>query len=126
LREDVCWLLFCTHPLREAETIQPPKPRPFLTYYEFSKLVEGVTPTPLNDEGADAAEVYEFLRCAEKHALAGKFSDIDDRSQIENARKVGAKLREWIESVTQFGAASFLDEQEYFVPIPVSLVNIVH
>ena len=126
LREDACWLLFCTHPLREVETKQPIKPRPFLTYYAFSKLVEGETPTPLNDEGADATEVHEFLRCAEKHAVAGDFSDMDDRSQIEAAQKAGSILRDWIESVTKYGAASFLDKEEYFVPIPVALVSIVH
>jgi len=126
LSEDACWLLFCTHPLREAETIQPPKPRPFLTYYAFPKLVEGVTPIPFDDEGADATAVHKFLRCAEKHALAGEFCDVDDHRQIETAQKVGTMLQVWIESVTQFGAASFLEERKYFVPIPVALVRIVH
>ena len=126
LAADARWLLFCTHPLREAENIQPPKLRPFLTYYAFTELVAGVAPTPLDDEGADAAEVHKFLCCAEQYALTGALSGLEDGSKIESAKKAGAMLQRWIESVTQFGAASFLDQQKYFVPIPVALVSIVH
>jgi len=106
--------------------MQPQKQRPFLTYYAFSELVDGMVPTPLCDEGADAAEVHEFLSRVEGYAVSGALSGLDDPIQIESAKKAGALLQLWIESVTRFGAASFLDEQKYFVPIPVALVSIVH
>ena len=125
LPENARWLLFCTHPLREAENTQAPKLRPFLTFYAFSELVEGAMPTPLNDDGADAAEVHRFLCCVEQRAREDTLSGVDDLSQIATAKKAGAMLRGWVESVTQFGAASFLEKEKYFVPIPVALVSIV-
>ena len=33
-------------------------------------------------------------------------------------------LAGWLESVTKFGAASFLEAAKYFVPVPVALVQI--
>ncbi len=125
MSENVRWLLFCTHPLREAENTQAPKLRPYLTYYEFSELLDGNTPTPLDPEGADAKTVHEFLLDVEQHALGETVGDLDDFGQRDAAQKAGALLRAWVESVTQFGAASFLDEEKYFVPIPVALVSIV-
>ncbi len=127
LAEGTRWLLFCTHPLREAENIQPPrpKPRPFLTYYAFAELIDGVVLTPLCDEGADAVEVNKFINRVEEYAVTGRFDDLDDATLIDSAKKAGSLLQLWIESVTRFGAASFLDKEEYFVPIPVALVSIV-
>ena len=119
------WLLFCTHPLREVENVQAPKQRPYLTYYAFSDIVVGVTPTPLDEEGADAAEVHDFLYRAEQYALRGVLFGVDDGSTVEAARNAGTGLQAWVESVTKFGAQSFLDEAKYFVPIPVALVSIV-
>jgi hypothetical protein len=79
----------------------------------------------LDDEGADAAEVHEFLTSVERHALKGALSGLEDSRQIQNAKRAGAMLQEWIESVTRFGAESFLEEAKYFVPIPVALVSVV-
>ncbi len=121
---DTCWLLFCTHPLREVENVHPPKPRPFLTYYSFAEFVDGAAPTPLDDEGADAADVHRFIRRIEEIAVNETFDGLDNSSQIESAKKAGALLQHWIESVTRFGAASFLEEEKYFVPIPVALVRL--
>lgn len=85
----------------------------------------GVTPTPFDDEGADATKVHDFLLDAEQYALKESFSDLDIfGGQVEAAQNAGACLQVWIESVTQFGAASFLDEEKYFVPIPIALVSI--
>jgi superfamily II DNA or RNA helicase len=124
LNSDARWLLFCTHPLREAENIHSPKPRPFLTYYSFAELVDGVTPMPLDEEGADAAEVHKFIRHLENLAANEAFDGMDDRSEIDAAKRAGAIIQSWVESVTLFGAASFLDEEKYFVPIPVALVRL--
>ena len=125
LPTDARWLLVCTHPLREAENTLPPKSRPFLTYYVFTELFDGVPAIPLDIEGADAEKVHELLCCVERHALKGDLSGLEDRILIETAKRAGVTLKGWIESVTRFGAASFLDEERYFVPIPVALVSIV-
>jgi hypothetical protein len=71
LAAEARWLLFCTHPLREVENVKPPKLRPYLTYYPFGELVDGVVPAPLDEEGADAAAVHDFLGRAKQHALSG-------------------------------------------------------
>ncbi|HZZ44509.1 MAG TPA: DEAD/DEAH box helicase [Tepidisphaeraceae bacterium] len=123
--ENAKWLLFCTHPLREAENIAQPKPRPFLTYYSFSELIDEIEPVPLNGDGADAAEVHKFICCLEQHAIKGAFNGTTDISQITAARNAGMRFLIWIESVSRFGAESFLDEEKYFVPIPVALIRIV-
>ena len=99
---------------------------PFLTYYAFSELVDGIQPAPLGDGGADAAAVHEFLCRVEQHALTGALSGLDDDSRIESAQKAGLMLQAWIESVTRFGAASFLEQDKYFVPMPVALMSIVN
>jgi len=124
LSPSVRWLLFCTHPLREAENVLQPKVRPYLTYYAFNELVDGIVPTPIDVEGADADHVHNFLECAEQHALESKCSDLEDASQLNSAKHAGAILQTWLQSETKFGQATFLEEAKYFAPIPVALVSI--
>jgi superfamily II DNA or RNA helicase len=119
------WLLFCTHPLREAENVLAAKVRPYLTYYAFGELTDGAAVVPMNPEGADADEVHKFLERAETHALADKCVDFQDALLPQAAKQAGLILQEWVRSATQFGAASFLEEPKYFVPIPVCLVSVV-
>jgi hypothetical protein len=119
------WLLFCTHPLREAENVLPPKVRPYMTYYAFGELSEGTPAEPINPEGADADDVHMFLERAEAHALAGNCADSQDPSRTQAAQRAGSILHAWVRSATQFGAAEFLEEPKYFVPIPVCLVSVV-
>ena len=125
LAKEACWLLFCTHPLREIENVLPLKPRPYLTYYSFSQLVEGVAAMPLDVEGAEAAAVHKFLCHAERLAIDEALSELTAPDQIQSAKIAGEILQAWTEAVTRFGAASFLEEEKYFVPIPVALVQIV-
>lgn len=117
------WLLFCTHPIREAENTLSPN-RPFLTIYAFPEIAEGNIPVPINPEGADAETVHEFLVQAEGYARTGALTGLTDQAEAQAARNAGKMLKVWIESVTKFGAASFLEEAKYFVPIPVALVRI--
>lgn len=119
------WLLFCTHPLREAENVLPSMVRPYLTYYAFGELSEGISAVSINPEGADAEDVHKFLERAEAHALAGNCEDSRDTSRTQAAQLAGSILYNWVKSSTQFGAAAFLEEPKYFVPIPVCLVSVV-
>ncbi len=116
------WLLFCTHPLRESENALPAKARPFLTFYSFSAVVDGQLPSALDAEGADGEQVHNLLRCIEKRAVQGELSGIADSTVAIGA---GTILKTWVESISKFGAESFLDEAKYFVPIPVALVRIL-
>jgi hypothetical protein len=124
LSDDACWLLFCTHPLREAENTLSPKPRPFLTYYAFPQMIDGDTTHPLSDEGADPKEVHEFLVGVEEYARGGALSGMSDQTQLQEARNAGTMVQKWVESVTRFGATAFLEKEKWFVPIPVALVAI--
>ena len=81
-------------------------------------------PEPLNVEGADARDVHEFICCAEKYALADHDSDTRSPAQIQAAKEAGVQIQKWVESVTRLGAATFLEEAKYFVPIPIALVHI--
>jgi hypothetical protein len=118
------WLLFCTHPLREVEDVLPTKVRPYLTYYAFRELNDPDLPVPVDVEGADADHVHRFLECVEKHAVEGKCIEQYDKSQIDAATHAGSRVRTWLQSVTKFGVAKFLEPAKYFVPIPVALVSI--
>ena len=130
--EKARWLIFCTHPLREAENVEQPKMRPFLTYYAFSELVDGEMPIPLTqhgagvdeEKGADAEMVHALICRLEQLALTDGIRALDDDDQIETAQKAGIVLQKWVESVTRFGAASFLEAEKYFVPIPVALMSV--
>jgi len=117
------WLLFCTHPLREAENTLPAKSRPLLTYYAFAELTDEL-PLPLDAEGADGEAVHAFIRQAEVLALAGSLDGVSDPTVVAVASEAGTRLRAWLESVTKFGAASFLEAAKYFVPVPVALEQI--
>ncbi|MDB5334911.1 MAG: hypothetical protein JWN70_530 [Planctomycetaceae bacterium] len=120
---EVQWLLFCTHPLREAENVLPPMLRPFLTFYMFPRLMDDVTPIPLDPEGADAARVHRLLRAIEQYALDEEFdgANLDDKHA---AGRAGIQIQTWLDSSTRFGAASFLEEEKFFVPIPVALIAV--
>ena len=124
ITSEIRWMLFCTHPLREAENTLPTQARPYLTYYAFPDLSAGAPAVPVDPEGADADDVHRFLTAAESHALAEGCSGADGE-KVEEAKQVGKLLRDWVESVTKFGAASFTEAEKYFVPIPVALVIIL-
>lgn len=117
------WLLFCTHPLREAENTLPAKSRPLLTYYAFAELTDEL-PCPLDAEGADGEAVHAFIRQSEVLALQGLLDGVNDPVAIAASREAGTRLRAWLESVTKFGAASFLEAAKYFVPVPVALIQV--
>ncbi len=119
------WLLFCTHPLREAENVLATKPRPYLTYYSFSELDESSDLAPIDPEGADADEVHNFIDAAERYAIEANCTGLANNSDKETAARAGKMLRVWVASVTKFGASSFLEAEKYFVPMPVALVRVV-
>jgi hypothetical protein len=124
------WLLFCTHPLREAENMLPQKLRPYLTFYAFGELDDGIPAEPINPEGANAEEVNIFINMAEELAISENgCKDWDDGDQdqelIQSAKKAGLILNQWIENKTKFGDAALGQLPQYFIPVPVCLVSIL-
>lgn len=121
---NACWLLFCTHPLRDVENVLPTGTRPYLTYYTFTEVTPGITPVPLVDEGADADEVHKVIDSAELFALSGLCLDETPSEILQSCKDASRSIRTWVESVTKFGRESFLDDEKFFIPIPVALVRI--
>ena len=127
LPHDAQWLLFCTHPLRESETIPNPRQKPFLTFYPFANIAnvhEGVVPQCLNDDGAPATQVHELLCALETHAINMGCDGVADQNLIDEARSAGKVLQRWVEDKMRYGRIDFTAELEYFVPIPVALVRL--
>lgn len=115
------WLLFCTHPLRERENVLPTRRRPYLTYYAFS---EAFLRSPIHPDGAGAAEVHRVLNVLEEQILSGENLE-PSPEQVAHATQVGQRLGQWVSGVARFGAAAFMEEERYFVPIPVALVMLL-
>jgi hypothetical protein len=122
--KDTRWLLFCTHPLREIEAIDSNLPRPYLTYYEFGDLEEVSVPDPLDCRGADAVAVHSVIDQMEVSAVEMRLEDELPPEVIEESRRAGMKIAQWLGMVTRFARSSFLEEESFFVPMPVTLVRV--
>ena len=141
-----CWVLMCTHPLREQENALPDAgqqdndllmDRPYLTYYCFGSLVNvGEFLKPLAPL-ASADNVQEMIKCLECFATAdgadgGEGLDYDNgypyatepRVLREKAREASTAISHWIEEVTKDGQAGFGQQAQHFVPFPVALIGL--
>jgi hypothetical protein len=104
--------------------------RPYLTFYAFGELDDGIPAEPINPEGANAEEVNIFINMAEELAISENgCKDWDDGDQdqelIQSAKKAGLILNQWIENKTKFGDAALGQLPQYFIPVPVCLVSIL-
>jgi hypothetical protein len=78
----------------------------------------------LSPSGASADEVSALLRELEMEAeQAPRMNDVPAEAVARYLRD-SESIRSWVESVTKFGAGSFLAAPKYFVPIPVALVAV--
>lgn len=111
------YLLFVTHPMREAETIERPLLAPYLTFYAF----DDDSDIPM--AAGTAAEVHEVIslleveasvRAAPRAAIA-----------VEQHQRRAERLRGWVRAQTHLGAASLFEQARYALPIPVALIAIV-
>ena len=61
------------------------------------------------------------IRELENQALRSADLPAPTGAALETYKIDGEQLREWLAEVTKVGAASFLEAQNYFVPVPVAL-----
>ena len=113
------WLLFCTHPLREAETewLDPTRERPYLTFYAFGE--DGQTAAP--SEWADAEEVRAVIKALERELVERRQPRLSTE-ELAAARATSERLGSWLQEHTHFFMQSFLAEPKRFVPMPVALL----
>jgi hypothetical protein len=114
------WLLFCTHPIREAETERQDPLRPCLTAYAFGNEEE-LAPDPAY---ATAEQVHALIAALESDLTARNGSG-QPEFQPEELRQFGERAARWVQRSCQYFQESFLEEVRRFVPIPVAVVRIV-
>lgn len=113
------WLLFATHPMREAETSEHEGQARYLACYPFGDdLVAPIVP-----EGLSAEEVDQIIQVLEVEACDPPFM-LDEQTR-NLAMDVGRRLGEWMTRVRSIGGGAIFDEAKYFLPIPVALVQVV-
>lgn len=114
---DAQYLLFVTHPLREAENQASASTDSYLTVYAFSSDLS----QPINPQGAAAKEVYQMISLLEEDALKpGSQSLTVD--VVETAKGASKELAKWLEVSRKLGG---LTKKSYFLPIPVALVAVL-
>lgn len=124
------WLLFCTHPVREAETTERGNGC-HLTFYAFEELDGQPVLLRRGDEHAEvprcaasASETHAAIKALEQQAMSRLVRPLNEH-ELTQARRAARAFGQWVRSVTRFGAAEFLGTEEYFVPIPVALIQLI-
>lgn len=112
----VRYILFVTHPMREAESIEGARVAPYLTFYAFDEKSEN----PLA-VGA-AAEVHEVISLLEKEANAERVSLAD--ADVERYLRHASRLRTWVHRQAHLGGRSLFEQERYELPIPVALIAV--
>ncbi|MBR8831601.1 MAG: RNA polymerase-associated protein RapA [Chroococcopsis gigantea SAG 12.99] len=118
--QNIDYLLFATHPLRELESDCDVRAAKYLTYYAFTKDSEG----PLDLRGVCARKVHQMITFLEKQALEEQL--MPDDEIVDAAKNAGRIIYQWITNSLAMGSDSLFDEESnYFLPVPVALIAIV-
>lgn len=111
------YLLFATHPLREAEKCLAEENSSYLTFYVFTEELD----TPLNPESASAEEVFQLISLLEQDP--NRPMCLENASLIKKAKEPAKKIAEWLKKQRKLGGK--LTQKDYFLPIPVALVVVL-
>ncbi len=117
--ENCSYLLFSTHPLRELEESNSSEFTKYLTYYSFA---DDLT-KPINPQGASPRDVNNLINFIEEQVNKESFSM--NEAVIEEAKKAGKSIGNWIEKALTLNESIFGESSSYFVPIPIALVAII-
>lgn len=118
------YLLFATHPMREAETNTSKNALSYLTFYAFDDSIlnnDDAIQHPLHSEGAYADDVYSLISLLETEALTSETVPMEIGIN-EQALAAAINIAKWLKSERELPR---LGRQTYFLPIPVALVAIV-
>jgi hypothetical protein len=119
LLREARYLLFATHPLREAEKClaEAEENSSYLTFYVFTEELD----TPLNPGGASAEEVYQLISLLEQDKE--RPMHLENKALVEKAKEPAKKIAEWLKKQRKLGGK--LTQKDYFLPIPVALVMVL-
>jgi superfamily II DNA or RNA helicase len=119
LLREARYLLFATHPLREAEKClaEAEENSSYLTFYVFTEELD----TPLNPEGASAEDVYQLISLLEQDKE--RPIHLENKALVEKAKEPAKKIAEWLKNQRKLGGK--LTQKDYFLPIPVALVMVL-
>ena len=118
------YLLFATHPMREAETNTSKNALSYLTFYAFGDSIlnnDDAIQHPLHSEGAYADDVYSLICLLETEALTSETVPMEIGIN-EQALAAASNIAKWLKSERELPR---LGRQTYFLPIPVALVAIL-
>ena len=115
--EGTRYLLFATHPMREAEPNLSQNSLSYLTFYAFNGDFE----KPLQPQGASADDVYKLISLLEEEALTSEPVPLESHV-LEQARLAGGSIADWLRRERKLPR---LGRQIYFLPIPVALVAVL-
>ena len=119
------WLLFCSHPIAEEEQSGDGEQTPYLTFYSFSDVEDGALQVGQVATAATADQTHRAISALEKSLLEQKIADASRREASDRANLMATAIRDWLAEETQLGAASFLEEDKFFAPVPIALVCVV-
>ncbi|MEH1964853.1 MAG: helicase-related protein [Nostoc sp.] len=115
----VRYLLFATHPMREAEINSSTDLLSYLTFYAFDNNIQTLLQT--QTQGACADDVHKLISLLEEEALKSKSVTIESHV-LEKARVAADKINDWLQKGRKLPR---LGRQTYFLPIPVALVAVL-
>jgi len=115
--QGVRYLLFATHPLREAEKHLVEENSSYLTFYAFTEGLD----TPLNPKGASAEEVYQLISLLEQDP--NRPMHLQNSALLKKAVEPAKKIAEWLKKQRKLGGK--LTQNDYFLPIPVALLMVI-
>jgi superfamily II DNA or RNA helicase len=115
--EGTRYLLFATHPMREAESNLPQNALSYLTFYAFNGNFE----KPLHPQGASADDVYKVISLLEEEALTSEPVTLESHV-LEQVRLAGSSIADWLQRERKLPR---LGRQTYFLPLPVALVAVL-
>lgn len=115
--EGTRYLVFATHPMREAESNLSQNALSYLTFYAFNGNFE----KPLHPQGASADDVYKLISWLEEEALTSQPVPLESYV-LEQARLAGGSIAEWWRKERKLPT---LGRQTYFLPLPVALVAVL-
>ncbi|MGA9379874.1 MAG: helicase-related protein, partial [Phormidium sp.] len=115
--QNVQYLLFGTHPLREIENHVLASTDSYLTFYAFSSDLS----QPINPQGASAKEVYQLISLLEEDALKPGAKSLA-AGVLDAAKNANKELAHWLSQSRKLGG---LTKKAYFLPIPVALIAVL-
>jgi len=115
--QNIQYVLFVTHPLRELENNMTSNSYSYLTFYTFNTDLSH----PLKEEGATGKEVYNLISLLEDDAITIASTALQE-DILDMAKEAGEKISMWLKKSAKLPS---LTEKNYFLPIPIALVSII-